>query len=87
MGLFDINQRNSLNESILEFASYYGNIKLVKYLIENGFKYDKDMIENIIVKLDSICKGECEDYFPLNDKNTEKYLNILNPIIDYLKSI
>ena len=87
MGLFDINQKNNSNESLLEIASYCGYLQLVKFLIGNGFIYDKEMIQIIIKKLDSICVGECDDYFSLNDKNKEKYLNTLNPIIDYLKTL
>lgn len=85
--LFDVNYKNYFGDTFLDIFCYSGYVDVIDHVVKKEIKFSPDKISELIVKVNQIITGECDDYWTTDDVNEQYFFKSLENVIKYLETL
>ena len=83
---FEFDRKNKFGDTLFEIFCYSGYLDVIQQICSNGYCPDKENIDYLIKKINSIITEECDDYWSLDEVDEEFLLNSLDKVNVFLES-
>lgn len=82
---FDLSKPNKHSDSLFDIFGYSGYIDVIEYVFSMGYEPSQEKLTRLIIQINEIITGECDDYWSSDEVDENFLLETLYRVLNLLE--